>query len=66
MDLSEINTTPDIAPLALSIDQTARALGIGRTGTLALLKSGELQSFKIGHRTLIRPCDIQAFINKRF
>ena len=39
--------------LALSINDTAKALGIGRSSVYALLKSGRLDAIKIGRRTLL-------------
>ncbi|MGX5712132.1 helix-turn-helix domain-containing protein [Sphingopyxis terrae subsp. ummariensis] len=40
-------------PLVLSIKETAKALGIGRSSVYALIKSGSLYAFKIGNRTLL-------------
>ncbi|WP_420607571.1 helix-turn-helix domain-containing protein [Novosphingopyxis sp.] len=40
-------------PLAISINETAKALGIGRSSVYELLKSGKLDAFKIGRRTLL-------------
>ena len=40
-------------PLAISINETAKALGIGRSSVYVLLKSGKLDAFKIGRRTLL-------------
>lgn len=40
-------------PLAISINETAKALGIGRSSVYVLLKSGKLDAFKIGTRTLL-------------
>lgn len=34
--------------LMLTVEQAAEALGIGRTTTFALIKSGELESVRIG------------------
>ena len=39
--------------LAISINETAKALGIGRSSVYELLKSGKLDAFKIGRRTLL-------------
>ena len=35
-------------PLVLSINETAKALGIGRSSVYALIKSGSLDAIKIG------------------
>lgn len=40
-------------PLVLSINETAKALGIGRSSVYALIKSGSLDAIKIGTRTLL-------------
>jgi excisionase family DNA binding protein len=39
--------------LAISINDTAKALGIGRSSVYSLLKSGRLDAIKIGRRTLL-------------
>jgi excisionase family DNA binding protein len=40
-------------PLAISINETARALSIGRSSVYALLKAGKLDAIKIGRRTVL-------------
>jgi excisionase family DNA binding protein len=40
-------------PLAISINETAKALSIGRSSVYALLKTGRLDAIKIGRRTLL-------------
>ncbi len=39
--------------LAISINDTAKALGVGRSSVYSLLKSGRLDAIKIGRRTLL-------------
>lgn len=41
-------------PLALSINDAARALSLGRTSIYAMIGDGRLQAFKLGRRTLIK------------
>ena len=51
-----INTTTTVsqqAPLALGVEDAARALGIGRTLAFALIREGQLQAIRIGGRTLV-------------
>ncbi len=49
--------------LAVSINDTAKALGLGRTSIYALIKDGRLDAFKLGRRTLIKTASIRALIN---
>jgi excisionase family DNA binding protein len=39
--------------LAISINDTAKALGVGRSSVYSLLKAGRLDAIKIGRRTLL-------------
>lgn len=41
-------------PLALSINDAAKVLGLGRTSIYAMIADGRLDAFKLGRRTLIR------------
>lgn len=41
-------------PLALSINDTARTLGLGRTSIYAMIADGRLEAFRLGRRRLVR------------
>lgn len=41
-------------PLALSINDTAKLLSLGRTSIYAMIADGRLEAFKLGRRTLVR------------
>lgn len=41
-------------PLALSINDAAKALSLGRTSIYAMIADGRLEAFKLGRRTLVR------------
>lgn len=51
--------------LAISINDTAKALGIGRSSVYALLKSGKLDAIKIGRRTLLTTASIKRLAQSR-
>jgi excisionase family DNA binding protein len=53
------------APLALSPSEAARILGCGRTKLYELLGTGEIKSFHLGRRRLIRLSAIEAWITAR-
>ena len=49
-------------PLALSINDTAKALSLGRTSIYAMIADGRLEAFKLGRRTLIRTESIRRVV----
>lgn len=49
-------------PLALSINDTARTLGVGRTSIYAMLADGRLDAFRLGRRRLVRMESIRRLI----
>ena len=55
----------DPAANGLSIPQSADRLGIGRSTLYRLLKSGEIKSFYIGARRMIRPCTLDQFVARQ-
>jgi len=57
--------SPAVPPphvLALSVEEAAAALGIGRTMVFYLLRDGKLRAIKIGKRTLIPVREIESFL----
>ncbi|WP_426043015.1 helix-turn-helix domain-containing protein [Brevundimonas sp. TWP2-3-4b1] len=45
--------------MALSINDTAKTLSLGRTSIYALIREGRLETIKIGRRTLIRSASVR-------
>lgn len=50
-------------PLALSVNDTAEALSLGRTSIYAMIADGRLQAFKLGRRTLIKMESIRSLLS---
>ena len=50
-------------PLSVSIQDAAKALGLGRTSIYMMIGDGRLESFKVGRRTLIKTASISRFVN---
>jgi excisionase family DNA binding protein len=48
--------------LAYSINDTAKALSLGRTSIYALIGDGRLEAFKLGRRTLVKVESIRRLI----
>jgi excisionase family DNA binding protein len=51
-----------VEPIALTVEQAARAAGVGRTSLYAELKAGRLRATKACGRTLIMHCDLVAWL----
>jgi excisionase family DNA binding protein len=49
-------------PLALSINDTARTLGLGRTSIYGMIADGRLDAFRLGRRRLVRMESIRRLI----
>ena len=41
-------------PLAVSINEATKIIGLGRTSIYAMIADGRLKVFKVGRRTLVR------------
>jgi excisionase family DNA binding protein len=52
-------------PLAVSINDTAKVLGLGRTTIYAMIADGRLEAFKLGRRTLVKAESIRRLVAKR-
>ena len=60
------NTDHDqLGRIAYSVDEAARATGIGRTTLYSLIGSGELPSAKVGRRRIIRSVDLATLVAGR-
>ena len=51
-------------PIALSINDTAKALSLGRTSIYALIREGRLETIKLGRRTLIKAESIRRLVEQ--
>ena len=51
-----------VEPLALSINEAAKALSLGRTSIYSMIADGSLESFKLGRRTLIKTESIRRLV----
>ncbi|MFN9848416.1 MAG: helix-turn-helix domain-containing protein [Alphaproteobacteria bacterium] len=50
-------------PIATSINDTARALSLGRISVYALIREGRLETVKLGRRTLVRIASIRRLLD---
>jgi excisionase family DNA binding protein len=49
-------------PILTSINETAKALNLGRTSIYALIREGRLEAVKMGRRTLVKVESIRRLI----
>jgi excisionase family DNA binding protein len=49
-------------PITTTINDTAKALGLGRTSIYALIRERRLEAVKIGRRTLVKVDSIRRLI----
>ena len=52
----------EIIPLAISIAQAARVVGLGRTTLYAAISAGKLRTKKSGRRTLVETTALREFV----
>lgn len=51
-------------PLAISINETTKVLGIGRTSVYAFIGAGRLRTLKLGRRTLVSTASIRQLVER--
>ena len=61
--ISPVAKTPE--PLVLSIKEAARLLGLGRSSIYRLIGESQLETVKIGNRTLIRTSSVRSLVDPR-
>lgn len=54
-----------ITPMAYSVVDAARVLGIGKSKLYELVKQGEIETIKIGSRTLVLHDQLAAFVDRQ-
>ena len=63
MNMTIQGETPHPAPIAHSIPQSVRISGVGRSTIYKAIKSGELETLKIGARRLVPDESLRAWLS---
>ena len=53
----------DHGAIAVSINDTVKMLGVGRTSIYEMIKDGRLEAFKLGRRTLVKAESIRRLVD---
>jgi len=53
-----------VEAIAASINDTAKALSLGRTSVYALIREGRLETVKLGRRTLVKVDSIRRLLER--
>ena len=53
----------DITPMALTVANAAKAIGISRTKFYSEVKAGNIRAYKSGWNTLIKVADLNAYLD---
>lgn len=60
-----MSANDNATPISYSVQGAAAAIGISKTTVWRLIAEGEIKTFKLGCRTLIRGDILRAFIDSR-
>ena len=59
-----MNQALPVQAMALSIEESARVIGIARATLYEIVARGEIESFKLGRRRLILTKTLESYINR--
>lgn len=64
--IDDVDVTVDlkVEPLAVSVTNASRLLGIGKTVTYELIKHGKLDTVHIGRRNMVRMSSLRQLIGE--
>ncbi|WP_371917671.1 helix-turn-helix domain-containing protein [Pseudomonas gelidaquae] len=60
-----MNQTNLLAPISVGIEEAARLIGVARSMLYEMIKKGEIQTFKLGRRRLVRVKTLEAFVKRQ-
>jgi len=60
-----MNQNSSMNPISVGVDEAARLIGVARSMFYEIIARGEIQTFKVGRRRLVRVKELEAFIKEQ-
>lgn len=60
-----MNRNSSMNPISVGVDEAARLIGVARSMFYEIIARGEIQTFKVGRRRLVRVKELEAFIKEQ-
>lgn len=60
-----MNQNSSMNPISVGVDEAARLIGVARSMFYEIIARGEIQTFKVGRRRLVRVKALEAFVKEQ-
>lgn len=60
-----MNQQSPLNPICVGVDEAARLIGVARSMLYEMISKGDIQTFKLGRRRLIRVKTLEAFVRRQ-
>lgn len=60
-----MNQQSPLNPICVGVDEAARLIGVARSMLYEMISNGDIQTFKLGRRRLIRVKTLEAFVRRQ-
>ena len=60
-----MNPNSSLSPISVGVDDAARLIGVARSMLYEMIARGDIQTFKLGRRRLVRVKTLEAFVKRQ-
>jgi excisionase family DNA binding protein len=60
-----MNQQSPLNPISVGVDEAARLIGVARSMLYEMIARGDIQTFKLGRRRLVRVKTLEAFVRRQ-
>lgn len=60
-----MDSSSSMKPISVGVDEAARLIGVARSMLYEMIARGELETFKLGRRRLVRVKTLEAFVKRQ-